>query len=133
MCPIVNIIYSAPAQNTCSQRQVLLQNLPPAILHQQAGDNRETLDHFHYFTLPNNLDNNLIIQIPTNDTLLYQFQYAGEGMINQWRQAKKERARKRKQIEMRKNAEKAAKLHRMLNRVLQQSHKLMVDGRGEPL
>ena len=105
MCPIVNIICSAPAQNTCSQRWALLQNLPPTLLHQQVVDNGETLVHFHYFALPNNLDHNLIIQIPTNDTSLYQFQYAGKGVIKQWRQAKNERVRKRKQIEMRKKAE----------------------------
>ena len=130
MCPIVSIIYSAPTQNTHSQRWVLLQNFPPTLLHQQVVDNRETLNHFHYFTLLNNLDHNSIIRIPTNDTSLYQFQYAGKGIVEQWRTAKKERARKRKQIKMRKKAEKAAQLHRMLNRVLWQSPKLTVDGRG---
>ena len=133
MCPIVNIIYSEPTQNTQSQRWVLLQNLPPAVLHQQVINNGETLDHFHHFALLNNLDHNSIIWIPMNNTSLYQFQYAGEGMIEQWRMAKKERVRKRKQIDIRKKADKAAKLHRMLNKVLWQSHKLMVDGRGQPL
>ena len=54
-------------------------------------------------------------------------------MINQWREAKKERARKRKQREMKKKAEKMAKLHRLLNRKLQQVHKLSSDGRGQPM
>ena len=118
MCPIVNITYSAPDQNTQSQRQVLLQNLPPTILHQQVVDNGEMLNHFHYFTLPNNLNNNSIIWIPTNNMSIYQFKYAGENMINQWREVKKERVRKRKQIEMRKKVEKIARLQRLLYRML---------------
>ena len=53
-----------------------------------------------------------------NVTSLYQFQYAGESMVKQWRTVKKERVRKRKQIKMRKKAEKVVKLHRLLNRML---------------
>ena len=126
MYPFVNIIYSAHTQNMHSQRQALLQNVNPADMQQQAVNNGETINFLHYFTLPNNLNHNLIIQLPTNDTSLYQFQYAGENMINQWREAKKERARVRKQRKM-------AQLHRLLNRTLQQSHKLNIDGRGMPL
>ena len=133
MYPLVKIIYSTPTQNTHSQRWALLQNLPPAQLHEQAVQNRETLDHFHYFALLNNINHNSIIWIPTNNTSIYQLQYAGPGIINEWKQAKKERRRKRKQIEMRKKAEKVKKLHRMLNRELHQAHKLSKDGRGLPM
>ena len=129
----VNIINSAPAQNTCSQRWILLQDINPANLQQQAVDKGETLDSLHYFALPNNLDQRMVIQLPMNDTSLYHFQYAGKHVINQWREVKKERERKRKQQEMKQNAEKMVKLHRLLNRTLQQSHKLNVDGRGNPL
>ena len=68
-----------------------------------------------------------------HDTTLYQLQYAGENVINQWREAKEEKARKTKQREMRKKAEKMVILHRLLNRALRQSHKLNVDGRGKPM
>ena len=43
------------------------------------------------------------------------------------------KVRKRKQIEMRKKAEKVARLHRLLNRELQQVHKLNKDGSGLPM
>ena len=117
MCPLVNIIYSTPTQDMHSQRQALLQNVNPTDVQQQVIDEGETINSLHYFTLPNNLNHNLIIWLPMNNMLLYQFQYAGENMINQWREVK-ERARKRKQREMKKKAEKMAKLHRLLNRML---------------
>ena len=68
-----------------------------------------------------------------NETTLYQLQYAGEQVIDQWREVKMESVRKRKQREMRKMAEKMAKLHRLLNRELDQAHKLSTDGRGKPM
>ena len=93
----------------------------------QAQD--ETDNYLHYFTLPNNLDNNLIIRLLQNDTA-YQLQYAGNEMFDTW---KEEKVRKRKQRELRKKAEKMAKLNRELNRVLCQAHKLSKDGRGKPM
>ena len=132
MYPIINIIYSAPALNTHSCRRILL-NINPVKAQQQAI-NKGTMNNFlHYFTLPNNLSHNSILRLTMNDTALYQLQYAGENVVNQWREAKKERARKRKQREMRKKAEKMAKLHRLLNWELCQAHKLSLDGRGKPM
>ena len=133
MCPLVNIIYSAPALNTRSHRRVFLENVNPTKVQQQAIQQGETNDFLHYFMLPNNLNHNLIIRLPTNDTTIYQLQYTGENVVNQWREAKKEKVRKRKQREMRKKAEKMAKLHRFLNRALQQLYKPNVDGRGKPM
>ena len=133
MCPLVNITYSAPALNTCLCRRALLQNVNLAGVQQQAIDQGETNDFLHFFTLPNNLNHQSIVRLPTNETALYQLQYAGPQVINQWRDVKKERAKRRKQREMRKKAEKMAKLHRLLNQVLQQSHKLNVDERGKPM
>ena len=118
MCPIVNIIYSTPALNTHSHQRALLQNINPIEAQQDAVEQGVTNDFLHYFTLPNNLDHNSIVRLPMNDTNLYQLQHAGEDVINEWREAKKEKVRKRKEREMRKKAEKMAKLHRLLNRVL---------------
>ena len=105
MCPIVKINYSAPALNTHLCQWALLQNVIPAKI-QQAIDQGETDNFLHFFTLPNNLNNNTIIRLMMYGTALYQLQYAGEHVVNQWREAKKERARKRKQRELKKKAEK---------------------------
>ena len=133
MCPSVKINYSAPALNTCAHRQALLQNVIPAKIQQQVVDQGETNDFLHFFTLPNNLNHNSIVRLPMHDTILYQLQYAGEHVIDEWREVKKERARKRKQRELRKKVEKMVWLHRLLNRELCQVHKLSLDGRGLPM
>ena len=82
---------------------------------QQQG---ETDDYLHYFTLLNNLDDNSIIRLLQNDTAAYQLKYTGNHIVDAWKEVKKEKARKRKQRELRKRAEKLAKLKRELNRVL---------------
>ena len=133
MYPLVNIIYSALALNTCLHQKALLQNVNPADVQQQAINQGQTNDFLHFFTLPNNLDHQSIVRLLTNKTHLYQLQYTGPQVINQWREVKKQKVIKRKQREMRKKAEKARKLHRMLNRALHQAHKLSTDGRGLPM
>ena len=70
MHPIVEINYSAPALNTCLHRRNLLGNVNPAEVQQQAIDQGETDDSHHFFTLPNNLNHNSIVQLTQNDTLL---------------------------------------------------------------
>ena len=130
MYPIVEINFSAPALNTCSHRRVLLANVNPAKIQQQAIDQRQTDNSLHFFTLH---DHQSIVQLPQFNTALYQLNYAGEHVINEWREVKKERARKRKERERRKKAEKMVKLHWLLNRELCKVHKLSTNGRCRPM
>ena len=106
--PIVNINYSAPALNTCSQQRAFLTNINLTHVQGLAQEQGKTDNFLHYFTLPNHI-------------------------VDAWKEVKREKVRKRKQKEIRKKAEKMVRLHRSLNRVLCQSHKLNVDGRGMPM
>ena len=133
MYPIVKINYSTPALNTHSHKWALLQNIDLAHVQAQAQQQGETNNYLHLFTLPNNLDNNSIVRLLQNDTTAYQLEYAGNNIVDAWKEVKREKVRKRKQRELRKKAEKMVKLHRELNRALCQAHKLSTDGRGLPM
>ena len=64
---------------------------------------------------------------------LSQLQYAGPAIVDYWWGVKKEKVKQRKQGELKLKAEKTAKLNKMLNRALRQSHKLNVNGIGRPM
>ena len=64
---------------------------------------------------------------------LSQLQYADPAIVDYWRGVKKEKAKQRKQRELKKKAEKMARLNGLLNRALKQSHKLNVNGIGKPM
>ena len=68
---------------------------------------------FHFLTLPNNLDKNLIVRLLQNNMAAYQLEYPGNHIVTVWKETKKERARKRKQKEIRKKAEKMVRLRRL--------------------
>ena len=52
-----------------------------------------TNDFLHFFTLPNNLDNNLIVRLLQNDMAAYQLEYAGDHIVNAWKEEKREKVR----------------------------------------
>ena len=59
--------YSTPALDTCLKKWAILKNTN-VNLEQVAG---ETVDILHFFSLPNNLDNNSIIQWLQYNTATY--------------------------------------------------------------
>ena len=63
-------------------------------------EHSETDNMLNYFTLPNNLDDNMVIRLLQNDMATYQLQYNGDHIVNAWKEVKKEKVRKRKQKEI---------------------------------
>ena len=110
MYPNVCINYSSPTMNTCSKKRAI---------HAVTQDNIikhgvETDDTLHFFMLPNTLDSKEIIQILQNDTHAYQLTQWGDGMLNYWKEQKRQRMRKRQWREMRKRAELLVRMKREL-------------------
>ena len=95
------------------------------------GELNVTDDNLHYYTLPNSLDNDRVIQVLQHDTTAHQLEHYGDEVVKYWRAVKKSKRRRclqrRKQEEIRKRAE----LLVQLKRELRQAHKLskMKDGR----
>ena len=74
MYPIVKVNYLAPALNTHSRRRAILQN-DDLTQVQGLTQQQDVTDNFlHFFTLPNNLDNNLIVRLLKYDTTAYQLE-----------------------------------------------------------
>ena len=127
--PIVKINYTVPTLNMHSRKRAILQHV-----HINLTQIVSEMDNIlHHCALPNNINDNTVIRLLQNDTATYQLVYAGNKLVNAWKETKKEKVRKRKQRELRIRAEKLVKMKRELNRVLWQSHKLNKDGRGELL
>ena len=48
-------------------------------------------DILHHFALPNNLDDNTVVRLLQNNTTTYPLQYAGDELVNAWKEMKKEK------------------------------------------
>ena len=121
MYPIVNIICSSPAMNTCSKKRNVVQH--PI---NQLGNGYGALDIHYFFTLPNTMDNHEIVQVVQSDTSTYDLQDLNEEDITDWRRIKK----KNVQVRCMKKIRKKVELLKKLKRELRQAHKLSKTGSG---
>ena len=89
--PIVQINYSTPALNMHSRKRAVLKHVHVDF----AQIVSETDNILHHFALPNNLDDNTVVQLLQNDTT-YQPQYVGDKLVNTWKETKeRERVEKK--------------------------------------
>ena len=81
MCPIVEVLCSAPTYNTRSKKRNAGLNIKA--LH----DNSINLQYF--FALPNSLEHHTVVQVMQADTIMYNLQDLDDEAIIEWREKKK--------------------------------------------
>ena len=91
MSIIVQIVYSTPHMNTCSQKK----QLPNNPLHPQFGQGGID-SQLYFFTLPNTLDDNLYVHLVQQDTTLFDLQDLGHIELAEHKRMKRNIRRVRK-------------------------------------
>ena len=120
--PIVDILCSGPAMNTCSKKWNIV--IPDPMAH----IDDDALDQQYFFALPSSLDTNDIVQLIQPDTISYDLVGLEEEDFAEWRKMKEEESRARR---MRRIREKAGVL-KQLKRELRKAHKLSWTASGFP-
>ena len=108
---IVQILYSTPSMNTCSQKKLTQQNpMNPQFGH---GD----IDSWQYFfTLPNTIDDNSFVHLVQHDTVLFDLHDLDHADLANHKRAKRDIARANKLQRSTERAEKLVQLKRELIR-----------------
>ena len=88
-CPIVDILCSGPAMNTCSKKQNIV------ILDPMVHLDDDALDQQYFFALSSSLDPNDVVQLIQPDTISYDLADLDEQDFAEWRRMKKEELRAR--------------------------------------
>ena len=123
--PIVEIVMSPPAMNTCSKKC----QLPHPT--DQLEDQPLLLDTQNIFTLPNMLDNHTFVHIIQRDTCLYDIQDLEPEDITERMRIKKKQATWRRMRRMRQAAEIQVEKVKWLKRELWLMHKWSKTESGE--
>lgn len=122
MHPIVDILTSAPTLNTCSRKWHHIVANPA----EHIGN--APFDQQYFFTLPNSLDDSSVVQVVQDNTISYDLQQMDVIALEQWRQEKRDKARKWWMKRIRERAE----LLKKLKRELQICHKMSWTENGFP-
>ena len=110
---IVDILCSTPTHNTHLKRNTMFHNVIKDL-------HNNSINQQYFFTLPNTIDNDMIIQVIEPDTTCYDLQELDEDSVTEWKEMKKNKVKSRwmKQIRER------AGVLKKLKRELQHCHKL---------
>ena len=122
MCPIVDILCSGLAMNTCSKKQNITIPNPMDYLDDDA------LYQQYFFALPSTLDSDNVVQLIQPDTISYNLYDLEEEDFAEWKRMKEEELRVRR---IRRIREKVGVL-KQLKRALRQVHKLSQTESGFP-
>ena len=109
MYPIVDIVCSSPAMNTCSRKWNIAIQDPMEYLDNDA------LNIQYFFALPNTMDSHKIVQVIQSNTTSYDLQDLDKNDITEWRRVKVKNARAKQMRKIREKAGVLKKLKRELS------------------